>query len=62
MLQEYKVILPTGFETTMLMTEEYKDMFYPDAMLVRLHDIEPLAHHFVLNFALDNRLKTQALD
>ena len=28
----------------------------------RLHDIEPLAHHFVLNFALDNRLKTQALD
>lgn len=28
----------------------------------RLHDIEPLAHHFVLNFALDNRLRTEALD
>ena len=39
MLQEYKVILPTGFETTMLMTEEYKDMFYPDAVLV--DEVEP---------------------
>lgn len=28
----------------------------------RLHDIEPLAHNFVLNFALDNRLRTEALD
>ncbi|MDO4905221.1 MAG: DUF3579 domain-containing protein [Lautropia sp.] len=28
----------------------------------RLHDVEPLAHHFVLNFALDNRLKTEVLD
>lgn len=28
----------------------------------RLHDIEPLAHHFVLNFALDNRLKVESLD
>ncbi|MDO5101679.1 MAG: DUF3579 domain-containing protein [Lautropia sp.] len=28
----------------------------------RLRDIEPLAHHFVLNFALDNRLKLLSLD
>jgi len=28
----------------------------------RLHDVEPLAHNFVLNFALDNRLRTEALD
>ncbi len=28
----------------------------------RLHDIEPLAHHFVLNFALDNGLKTAVLE
>ncbi len=27
-----------------------------------LHDVEPLAHNFVLNFALDNRLRTEALD
>lgn len=28
----------------------------------RLHDIEPLAHNFVLNFALDNRLKVERID
>lgn len=28
----------------------------------RLHDIEPLAHHFVLNFALDNQLRTEVLE
>lgn len=28
----------------------------------RLREIEPLAHHFVLNFALDNGLKTEVLD
>lgn len=28
----------------------------------RLHDIEPLAHHFVLNFARDNSLRTESLD
>lgn len=28
----------------------------------RLHDIEPLAHHFVLSFALDNKLRTECLE
>lgn len=39
MLEEYAVKLVSGFETRMLMTESYKNKFYPDA--VRVADLKP---------------------
>lgn len=41
----YRVKLPSGFETTMLMTEDYQSRFWPEATLVRPSNKAGSARH-----------------